>query len=214
MTLPSPLYAIVDPLDTGRDPIELARAMLAGGARLLQLRLKDVTTAELVAVASRLRDMTAAVGATFIVNDRADVARVVGADGVHVGRDDLPVAAARAFLGPGLLIGHSTHSEAQAEEATGGGADYLSVGPIFATTSKRNPDAVVGCARLAALRPHIAEPVVAIGGIDATNAAQVLAAGADAVAVISALVRAPDVERATAELLEVTSRARPQPAGP
>ena len=212
LTLPSPLYAIVDPLDTGRDPIDLARAMLAGGARLLQLRLKNVTTAALVTVASRVRELTAAAGATFIVNDRADVVRLVGADGVHVGRDDLPIAATRAFLGAAALIGHSTHSEAQAEEATGGGADYLSLGPIFATTSKRNPDAIVGCARLAALRPRIAEPVVAIGGIDASTAAAVLEAGADAVAVISALVRAADVERATAELLEVTSRARRQPA--
>ncbi len=207
--LPSPLYAIVDPLDTGRGAVDLARAMLAGGARLLQLRLKGVTTAELFETAGRLRELTAAAGATFIVNDRADVARAVGADGVHLGRDDLPIAAARPFLGADALIGVSTHDESQAAERTGSGADYLSVGPIFATTSKSPADPVVGCDRLRALRPRIAEPVVAIGGITAANAADVLTAGADAVAVIAALVRAVDVAAATAELLTIATRSRP-----
>ena len=206
MPLSSRLYAIVDPLDTGRDPIELARAMLAGGVRLLQLRLKDVTTADYVRTADAIRDLTLAAGATFIVNDRADVARAVGADGVHVGQDDLPYGAARAFLGAAATIGVSTHDEAQAGAATGHGATYLSFGPIFGTTSKRDPDPVVGCDRLRALRARIPEPLVAIGGITPANAASVLDAGADAVAVISTLVRAADVERATAALLAIVTR--------
>jgi thiamine-phosphate diphosphorylase len=211
MTLPSRLYLIVDPLDTGRDPVELARAMLAGGARLLQLRLKHAATGELLATARRLRELTAAARATLIVNDRVDVALACEADGVHLGQDDLPIAAARALLGPARLIGYSTHNETQLAAAAGRGADYLSLGPIFATTSKAAADPVIGCARLRAARALAREPLVAIGGITAASARAVLAAGADAVSVIAAVVRAPDVERATAELLALTE-SRPLPA--
>lgn len=206
MILPSRLYAIVDPLDTGRDPLDLARAMLAGGARLLQLRLKTTATAALLATAERMRELTAAAGATFIVNDRADVARACGADGVHLGQDDLPIEAARTVLGAGPIVGFSTHSETQLAAARGRGADYCAFGPIYATTSKTNPDPVVGCERVRAARALTAGPLVAIGGITAATAASVLDAGADAVAVIAALVRAPDVERATAELLGLVER--------
>jgi thiamine-phosphate pyrophosphorylase len=201
MTLPSRLYAIVDPLDTGRDPIALARAMLAGGARLLQLRLKTPATGALLSVATTVRDLTTAAGATFIVNDRADVALACDADGVHLGQDDLPVAAARDIVGAGKLVGFSTHSETQLAEARAHGADYLAFGPIYATTSKSAADPVLGCERITAARGLTTAPLVAIGGITAATAPAVLAAGADAVAVIAALVRAPDVERATAELL-------------
>jgi thiamine-phosphate diphosphorylase len=203
MKLPSRLYLIVDPLDTGRDPIALARAMLAGGARLLQLRLKHVATGELLATAERLREMTAAAGATFIVNDRIDVALATQADGVHLGQDDLPVSVARRLLGLGRFVGCSTHGEQQLAAAADCGADYLALGPIFATTSKSSADPVLGCARLHAGRGLVREPLVAIGGITAATAREVLAAGADAVAVIAAVVRAPDVERATAELLDL-----------
>ena len=203
MTLPSRLYAIVDPLDTGRDPIALARAMLAGGARLLQLRLKTTATGALLETANAVRDLAAAAGATFIVNDRADVALACGADGVHLGQNDLPVAAARTVVGGGMLIGFSTHSETQLADASAHGADYLAFGPIYATTSKSAADPVLGCERLAAARRLTAGPLVAIGGITAATAPTVLAAGADAVAVIAALVRASDVERATAELIAI-----------
>ncbi|HEY2387367.1 MAG TPA: thiamine phosphate synthase [Candidatus Binatia bacterium] len=203
IVLPSRVYCIVDPLDTGRDPVELGRAMLAGGARLLQLRLKHAASGELVAIARRLRELTAAAGARFVVNDRIDVALAVEADGVHLGQDDLPIAAARALLGPERWIGFSTHSEAQLEAASGCGADYLSLGPIFATTSKAKADPVIGPAVLHSARPRVAEPVVAIGGITAATMREVLDAGADAVSVIAAVVRAPDVARATAELLAV-----------
>ncbi len=206
MTLPSRLYAIVDPLDTGRDPIALTRAMLAGGARLLQLRLKRVTTDELLRAAESVRELTAAAGATFILNDRPDVARACRADGVHLGQEDLSVAAARALLAPGALVGLSTHSETQLAEAAHHGADYLALGPIYATTSKGAADPVLGCERLAAARALTTAPLVAIGGITAASAPAVLAAGADAVAVIAALVRAPDVERATADLLALVDR--------
>jgi len=203
VTLPSRLYVIVDPLDTGRDPVTIARGALAGGARLLQLRQKRVATGELYSTAARLRDLTAAVGATLVVNDRADIALAVGADGVHIGQEDLPIDATRRLVGAGRLIGFSTHSEVQAEAARGTGADYLSIGPIFATTSRAPADPVIGCERLRAVRHLVVQPLVAIGGITAATAREVLAAGADAIAVIAAIVRAPDVERATAELLEL-----------
>ena len=203
MILPSRVYFIVDPLDTGRDPVELGRAMLAGGARLLQLRLKDRASGELVTIARSLRELTAAAGARFVVNDRIDVALAADADGVHLGQDDLPVAAARALLGPDRWIGFSTHSEAQLEAASGCGADYLSLGPIFVTTSKAKADPVIGPAVLRTARPRVAEPIVAIGGITAATAREVLDAGADAVSVIAAVVRAPDVMRATADLLTI-----------
>jgi len=208
VTLPSRLYLIVDPLDTGRDPLTLTRAMLAGGARVLQLRAKTAATGNLLAVAEKMRELTAAAGATFIVNDRVDVARAVGADGVHLGQDDLPVAAARTILSPGQLIGYSTHSETQLGDARDAGADYLAFGPIFATTSKSAADPVLGYERLAAARRLTEGPLVAIGGITADTAPAVLAAGADAVAIIAAVVRAPDVERATAELLALVDAPR------
>jgi thiamine-phosphate pyrophosphorylase len=203
MILPSRVYFIVDPLDTGRDPVELGRAMLEGGARLLQLRLKDTPSGELVTIARRLRELTAAAGARFVVNDRIDVALAAEADGVHLGQDDVPVAAARALLGPDRWIGFSTHSEAQLEAASGCGADYLSLGPIFVTTSKAKADPVIGPALLRAARARVTEPVVAIGGITAATAREVLDAGADAVSVIAAVVRAPDVRRATSDLLAI-----------
>jgi len=203
MALPSRLYLIVDPLDTGRDPLALAQAMLAGGARLLQLRLKDeIDTRRLLAHAAAIREATAAVGATFIVNDRADIAAAVGADGVHLGQDDLPIDAARHVLGPQALIGLSTHDEDQLAAAANTSADYLSLGPIFPTTSKANPDPVVGTERLAKARALVHHPLVAIGGITAATAAATLATGADTIAVISDIVRAPDVGRATAQLLD------------
>jgi len=199
------LYAIVDPLDTGRAPRALAAALLAGGARVLQLRLKDAPARVLLEEARAILPLARAHGARLIVNDRADVAAAAGADGVHLGQEDLPVAAARGILGAERIIGFSTHSEAQLETAHASGADYLALGPIFATTSKAAADPVIGCSRLRAARALVTQPLVAIGGITPTTARDVLAAGADAVAVISAIVRAPDVERATADLLELVA---------
>jgi len=162
VTLPSRLYVIIDPLDTDRDPLALTRAVLAGGARLLQLRLKTTATGELLATAAAVRELTAAVHATFILNDRADVARACGADGVHLGQDDLPVASARAVVGPNALIGFSTHSETQLAAARSVGADYLAFGPIFATTSKSAANPVLGCERLQTARGLTVTPLVAI----------------------------------------------------
>ncbi len=195
------LYAIVDPLATGRDPVTLGLALLEGGARCLQLRLKDTSARELVAVARALRAPTRAAGALMIVNDRPDVAAAADADGVHLGQDDVPVAVARAVLGDGRLVGVSTHDPSQVERAVRDGADYLGVGPIYATASKLGALPARGLALLHAVRPLTTLPLVAIGGIDADTAVAVRRAGADAVAMIGALVQADDVAAAVRTVL-------------
>src|SRR5882724_8858041 len=184
MRLP-PLYAIVDPLDTGRDPAALAAALLRGGARILQLRWPGASARELLAAALAIRPL----------------ARAAEADGVHLGQDDLPVAAARRVLGAGRRIGVSTHDLEQARAAEAAGADYIGVGPVYATTTKPDALAPRGLALVSAVRAAVRCPLVAIGGITPETAAAVRAAGADAVAMIGALVRAPDPEAAVRDVL-------------
>jgi thiamine-phosphate pyrophosphorylase len=195
------LYAIVDPLETGRDPVALAQALLAGGARCLQLRLKSASARETLAAARAIAPHARAVGALLLVNDRPDLARAAGADGVHLGQEDLPPAAARQVLGPGVLVGVSTHDLDELRAAVAAGADYVGVGPIHATTSKANPLAPRGLALLRAARAATTLPIVAIGGLGPANARAARAAGADAVAMIGALVRAPDPAAAVRETL-------------
>jgi len=195
------LYAIVDPLDTRRPPVELAAALLAGGARLLQLRLKGATSRELLEAAEAIGPLARAAGALLLVNDRADIARAVDADGVHLGQDDLPVPAARRVLGAGRLVGVSTHDLDEARAAEAAGADYIGVGPILATTSKEKPLTPRGLELVRAVRAAVRCPIVAIGGITPETAPAVRAAGADAVAMIGALVRAADPAAAVREVL-------------
>src|SRR5581483_2856172 len=188
------LYGMVD-LRPGAPPAgRLARALLDGGARVLQLRMKHASAGSMLAVVDELRPICRRREALLIVNDRVDVALVGGADGVHLGQDDLPLAEARR-IAPKLIIGISTHDEAQARAAAEGGADYLGFGPIFETTSKQNPDPVVGLERLAAVC-KLEVPIVAIGGISVERAADCARAGAAAVAIISAVSSAPDVAAA------------------
>jgi len=190
------LYPIID-VDLcamrGMDPLALARACLAGGARLLQVRRKDSSggSAALVTLVRRVIAAARPYDAAVIVNDRADIAVMAGADGVHVGQQDLPVAAVRAIVGPDLLIGVSTHTPVQIDDALAGMADYLAVGPVFGTATKATGYAPRGLdmVRLAAGR---GKPVVAIGGVTAENAADVLAAGAASVALISDLLADAD----------------------
>jgi thiamine-phosphate pyrophosphorylase len=186
------LYAIVDPLDTGRSSVALAEALLAGGARCLQLRWKPAAPRDVLEAARAIHGLARDAGALFIVNDRPDIAVLAGADGVHLGQDDLPPAAARRVLGPGRIVGVSTHDLSQVRAAVAAGADYVAVGPIYATTSKVGALAPRGPELVRAARPLVPCPLVAIGGIDATTAPDVIAAGADAVAMIGALVRTPD----------------------
>jgi thiamine-phosphate diphosphorylase len=159
-----------------------------------------MSLAELFPLAQHLARRCREVGALFIVNDRADLALAAGADGLHVGQDDLPAREARALLPPPMILGVSTHDAVQARRAVADGADYVAVGSIFPTSSKTGFQ-LVGPELIRRVRPEVPVPLVGIGGITADNAPAVLAAGADAVAVISALCAAPDPEAATRAFL-------------
>ena len=186
------LYAITDRGLANSPNVEIARRMLEGGARLIQLRDKEGTAKDLFDAAREILGLTRAVGGRLIINDRVDVALTADADGVHLGQEDLSVEEAREILGPEKIIGISTHNRAQFEAALATSADYIAIGPIFTTTSKENPDPVVGLELLRELRSLTDRPIVAIGGIDLERAAAVIAAGADSVAVISALYPWPE----------------------
>lgn len=186
------LYGITDRGLANASNVQIARQMIEGGARLIQLRDKEASARELFDSAREMQRMVRAAGGRLIINDRIDVALTADADGVHLGQEDLSVAEAREILGSEKIIGISTHNRAQFEEALGTSADYIAVGPIFATTSKDNPDPVVGLELLREVRGLTDRPIVAIGGIDLTTAAGVIAAGADSVAVISALYPWPE----------------------
>jgi thiamine-phosphate pyrophosphorylase len=167
------------------------RSAIAAGVGVVQYRAKQGSTRELCQEAAALR---AACGAAlFLVNDRADVALAVGADGVHVGQDDLPCAVARRLLGPGKVVGVSVGSAEEAREAERAGADYVGVSPVFSTRTKLDAGAGRGLETLRQVRRAVSIPVVAIGGIDLGNAAAVVAAGAHALCAISAVVTAADV---------------------
>ena len=210
MRLPSPLYAILDrSVARGRDLPGLLDAVLAGGCRLVQLREKTMPLDELLPLARRLARRCREAGALLIVNDRTDLALAAGADGLHVGQDDLPASQARGLLRPNMILGVSTHDPEQARRAVADGADYVAVGSIFPTTTKAGFQ-LVGPELIRRVRPEVPVPLVAIGGITADNAAAVLGAGADAVAVISALCAAPDPEAATRAFL---ARIAPGAAG-
>ena len=201
MKIPSPLYVILDPEVTrGGDLPGLLEAVLAGGCRMVQLRDKRRRLAEVYPEARTLRERCKAAGTLFIVNDRADLALALHADGLHVGQDDLPGAAARRLLPPGMILGISTHDARQARQALADGADYIAVGSIFPTGTKAGFQ-LVSPGLLRELRPAIPVPLVGIGGITEDNASQVLAAGADAVAVISAVCGAADPAAATRRFL-------------
>jgi thiamine-phosphate pyrophosphorylase len=185
----------------GLAPGAAGAAALAGGAPCVQLRAKGLGAAALLGEARALRAAARAAGAVFIVNDRLDVALAADADGVHVGQDDLPADRARRLLPPGRILGVSTHTLAQARRAVADGADYIGVGPVFATATKETGYVPLGLAGLAAIAAAVPVPVVAIGGIGPAEAPQVIRAGAMAAAVISALMAAPDIAGATRALL-------------
>ena len=196
------LIVVTDPAcGAGRSVVEVVRAALRGGAPAIQLRAKDATARETVALARLLRAETRAAGALLFVNDRVDVALAAGADGAHLGDDDLPLAAARAIVPPGFLLGMSADAPEGALRAARCGADYVGAGPVYATASKADAGEAVGPERIAAVAAAAGVPVVGIGGIDASNAGEVVRAGAAGVAVISAVMRAADPEAATRELL-------------
>jgi thiamine-phosphate pyrophosphorylase len=185
MILPR-FYPILDTQTIARigiDPVNAAGQIIAGGAKILQLRHKNFFTRESVDILDRIAEMCREAGVTFVVNDRVDLARLVGA-GVHLGQEDLLPSLARRIGGNGMTIGFSTHNESQLRAVGGEPADYVALGPIFGTGSKKNPDPVVGLEGLRILRQLTPRPLAAIGGITRENATAVLQAGADSVAVI------------------------------
>ncbi len=196
------LYVISDRTQTqGRSLEEVVGACIQGGARVFQLREKDLEARELTALAERLLRLITPAGGLLLINDRVDVALAVRANGAHLSQRGLPPAVARRLLGPTRLLGVSCHSLAEAEEAQQGGADFIVLGPIFYTPSKALYGPPLGLALLREVRPRIRMPVFAIGGITAANRPQVLAAGADGIAVISAVMAGPDVSTAVRALL-------------
>ncbi|MBI5481333.1 MAG: thiamine phosphate synthase [Deltaproteobacteria bacterium] len=200
-------YAICDlPPPAGEvEARELCGRLLRGGARALQLRHKHAPAGVLLECARAVAPLCRAAGVPFIVNDRLDVALLAGADAVHLGQEDLPLAAARR-LAPGLRVGVSTHNLEQARAAAAAGADYLGFGPVFATATKEHPDPVVGLEGLRAACAAVGVPVVAIGGLTAGTAGAAIAAGAAAVAVIGAVVEAEDVEAAAREVTAAVAK--------
>ncbi len=189
-------------LSAGRSTVEIVEGAIRGGANVIQLREKDRPARERYELGRELRARTETAGVTFIVNDRIDLARAVEANGVHLGDEDLPIEVAREQLGPEAVIGRSVSTPDAAVKAEQAGADYLGVGSIFRTGSKDTPpeETAIGLDRVAAIRDSTGIPIVGIGGIDATNAGAVVAAGAAGVAVISAITTAADPEAATQQL--------------
>ncbi|WP_214041168.1 thiamine phosphate synthase [Methanoculleus sp.] len=195
------LYVITDEeIGQGLSHAELARRAVDGGADVIQLRDKRFSGRALLNAAVAVRKVTRDAGALFIVNDRLDVALAAGADGVHLGASDLPIGEARRLAPPGFIIGASVGSAAAAVRAAAEGADYVALSPTFSTGSKDDAGLGHGLAVLSAVRAAVSLPLVAIGGINAANVADVIAAGADGVAVISAVVGQEDVTAAARDL--------------
>lgn len=189
------LYPILDVevcCARGLDPLGVLAGWLEGGARFLQLRDKSASSATRLALADAAVALARPAGARLVINDRADIARLCGADGVHVGQDDLPVEEARRMVGRDLIVGVSTHDEAQLRAAAASGADYIAVGPIYGTATKDTGYAARGLDLVRLAASITAKPIVAIGGITLARASEVIAAGAASVAVISDLLTGND----------------------
>jgi thiamine-phosphate pyrophosphorylase len=200
------LYAIVDvtcfapQLRTTNSIVEFARDLGEGGVTLLQYRNKDGVTRDMLRHAREIKRVLEG-KVKLIMNDRADLSIAAGYDGVHLGQDDLPADGARLVVGANCIVGVSTHNSQQVKEADAGAADYIAIGPVFPTTGKKNPDALVGLEGVKAARTLTKKPLVAIGGITRSNARAVVDAGADSVAVISDLLSSP--RRAAEEFLRL-----------
>lgn len=206
------VYVILDPEHScGYRLADLARQAVRGGATLLQLRAERRSTYEQLLLGRELRAVAQELGVPLIINDRVDVALAVAADGIHVGHpgvEDMPPDIARRLLGPAAIVGVSVATPEEATATASLGASYLSVGPVFETGAKSDAGAAVGPARLTAVRGAVSLPLCAIGGITAANAGEAVKAGADGVAVITALSGAPDPARAARDLAEAVRSAR------
>jgi thiamine-phosphate pyrophosphorylase len=203
-----PLYAILDPSLMAQPMSRVADSLVNAGVNLVQLRDKRSSPRAIYHQAKEMAAQLVNSGVRLIVNDRADIAAMCGASGVHLGQDDLPVEEARAICGKALWVGVSTHNLVQLRDADRTSADYIAVGPIFPTGTKENPDPVVGIDFLRAARQRTRKPLVAIGGITVESAADVFRAGADSVAVIRDLLAAPDPASRAREYLAIAESVR------
>lgn len=186
-------------LSAGRSNLEVLKAIIQAGARIIQLREKEYTTRDLYYLAFKFREITAKAEALLIINDRVDIALAVKADGVHLGQEDLPVKAARK-LAPELLIGASTHSLEEALQAQMDGADYINIGPIFPTKTKEGMVRFLGPGAIASISKEIDVSFTVMGGIKEDNIDQVLAEGASKVAMVTAITQAPDISKTVTRL--------------
>lgn len=195
------LYLVTDErLSRGRATAGIVRAAIRGGIDVVQLRGKELPAREQLAIGRELRAITREAGVLFIVNDRVDLALALDADGVHVGQDDLPAEIARQLVGPEMIIGVSAATIPEALAARNAGADYLGVGAIYTTATKLDAGAATGPGLLGTIAGAVDLPLVGIGGINATNIAEVIAAGAAGAAVVSAIVAAADPQAAACDL--------------
>jgi thiamine-phosphate pyrophosphorylase len=202
------LYVILDAALITSSEMDCALSLAEAGVRLLQYRNKSVPTRQYLESSRKLAEVLRPHGVSFFVNDRPDVAFLAGATGVHVGQNDLDVEQARQISGPDKLVGVSTHNLEQFQRAAASSADYIALGPIFSTSSKANPDPVVGIELLRKLRPLTGKPIVAIGGISLERAASVIEAGADSVAVISGILSAADPAQRARQYIETLESAK------
>ena len=197
------LYPITDTSISGLSHAEQIERLAAGGASLIQLREKHAFPREFYQAALEAMIVARRLGVQLVINDRVDIAIAVKADGVHLGQDDLPPAKARMLLGEDRIIGFSTHTLDQALEADSAPIDYIAIGPVFPTSTKENPDAIVGPADIRGIKSRISKPLVAIGGITLDSATSVIGAGADSVAVISDLLATADITERARRFLEL-----------
>jgi len=204
-----PLYVILDAALLPNDPVEYLKKLMDAGARLFQYRNKTASARELLQASQALNVTARQENATFVVNDRPDIARLAWASGVHVGQEDVEVSAARAIVGPDALVGVSTHNLQQLAAAAESDADYIAIGPVFETRSKAKADPVVGLDLIRAARKLTAKPIVAIGGITLERAKDVLQAGADSLAVISDIWTSRNPAARVKQYLEILPTAQP-----
>ena len=202
------LYLVTDRgLARGRSTLEIVKSAVAGGVTCVQLREKDCTTREFIEQALAIKHFLKSQQVPLIINDRLDVALAVGSDGVHLGQNDMPLETARKIAGRSMLIGISAESVQDAVEAESGGADYLGVSPIYATPTKTDTAPALGLEGLQEIRKRVKIPLVGIGGLNSSNAAEAIRKGADGITVVSAIVSADDPGRAAMELKQIIEKA-------
>lgn len=201
------LYCLLgEEFSGGKSNIEVTRHMLTAGVKIIQYREKEQNLRYKYEQCRVIRELTQEAGAMLIVNDDVTIAQAVGADGIHIGQDDIPLREVRKIVGQEMVLGLSTHSPRQAQQAVADGADYIGVGPIYATKTKKNVCAAVGLSYLEYVDAHIPLPYVAIGGIKISNLPEVLNSGAKCVAMVTEILNAPDIGQRIREIKQIIKR--------